>query len=515
MFLCFIGINGYAAEDIIVKVNDEVVISDVEPIVENNQIWLPLRSVLEASGVYVVWNDKMNQVEVVCNSKDIILKPDVKCISINGNEVILDNAPMMKKDRVFLPLDVFSMIPNVTVKFDEILNTVYLETPQWNIPMRNLYLVQNIFDDDGEQLLIRDSSNLVIFTGNDEVSEKLNNSFYGNYIYGLEGMENDYYTEYRQELKEECQDEYKKDPEKYQPKYQRRTFQIDYGKGDILGLTLVIQDSDGMVLSYPKVFDIKTGEELTLSELLAMEIEEIESVLLHELEKVKSVSEEEKINFLKKYFFAISENNLQIFYPQNLNPKVDELLTKEVEREATFTIPCEQLKWKINLENGIWTEPFYEIKNEEVVYKDIPILITEGIKLRAMDYLDLNGSFFDLKKFKMNVEYISNDTYFSDEKWKLSCGYLTKIEAYAELPGKKNECIDLIENGLVYETDFPDENLSIYDFDEKEAKCIRKSVLYSGGKFSTSYSVIYVVQEVTGNKVKLYVKAEIPDTVFR
>ena len=128
--------------------------------------------------------------------------------------------------------------------------------------------------------------------------------------------------------------------------------------------------------------------------------------------------------------------------------------------------------------------------------------------------MDLNGSFFDLKKFKMNVEYISNDTYFSDEKWKLSCGYLTKIEAYAELPGKKNECIDLIENGLVYETDFPDENLSIYDFDEKEAKCIRKSVLYSGGKFSTSYSVIYVVQEVAGNKVKLYVKAEIPDTVF-
>ena len=92
--------------------------------------------------------------------------------------------------------------------FVEILNTVYLETSQWNIPMRNLYLVQNIFDDDGEQLLIRDSSNLVIFTGNDEVSEKLNNSFYGNYIYGLEGMENDYYTEYRQELKEECQEEH-------------------------------------------------------------------------------------------------------------------------------------------------------------------------------------------------------------------------------------------------------------------------------------------------------------------
>lgn len=38
MFLCIIGINGYAAEDITVKVNDEVVISDVEPIVENNQI---------------------------------------------------------------------------------------------------------------------------------------------------------------------------------------------------------------------------------------------------------------------------------------------------------------------------------------------------------------------------------------------------------------------------------------------------------------------------------------------
>ena len=512
---CMIPINGYTTtEEVRVLLNDQRIVFDVQPFISDEQVWIPLRGVIEALGGYVEWNVQEEQVELVYENKDIILKPGEEKIILNGQEILVHFLSVMKQDRVFAPLNLFDEILGMDIYWNEELETVYINSSQVNIPLNHKYLVQNIYDESGAKLLVRDCNNLVVFPENNQVAERLNSNLYSNYIYGLDEMSNDYYGEYREELMKESREEYEQIPASYVTKFQRSMFDINFAKGDLLALTLEVDNGNGIVNYAPKVFDVQTGEQLVLSELLDMSIEDIEDMLLSELNKNGNYSIAEKEDFLKQYSFTIENQMLKIYYPEKLAPADEELLSDQVNKQTFITIPCDQLKWKINLETGLWTEKFYEIADGNVVYKDIPILITENLKNRVMNFLLLDENICDSSDFEFDVKYTSNKDYFDNTEF-VSQSYLTQIKAYAEIPVEKQSFIDMITAGLTRETAFPSEKLKGLDFEKNKAECFYKTTVYSGGNFSTSYGITYIVQEISGNKIRVYVSADIPDTVFK
>lgn len=89
----------------IVSLEDDIVeFEDVQPIIKDSRTLVPFRAILEKAGAKVDWNQEAKKVTAELDGKKIEMTIGQKKIMVDGKEVELDVAPMIKEGRTLIPL---------------------------------------------------------------------------------------------------------------------------------------------------------------------------------------------------------------------------------------------------------------------------------------------------------------------------------------------------------------------------------------------------------------------------
>lgn len=100
-----LALPSYADDALIsVSVNGEEISFDVNPIIENGRVLVPLRGVLEKLGAEVIWNEETSSVSVRCGDTSVELFVGNATAHVNGNGVLLDCPPIIVDSRTLIPL---------------------------------------------------------------------------------------------------------------------------------------------------------------------------------------------------------------------------------------------------------------------------------------------------------------------------------------------------------------------------------------------------------------------------
>lgn len=116
----------FAAEEISVKLNGEKInIPDVAPVVENNEIFLPLRAIFESFGADVYWEGETKTIISSLGETKVIAQIDNKNLFLNSSEVFeMSFAPYIRNDRTLIVAGAVEKAFGCIVEYDEAENTV-------------------------------------------------------------------------------------------------------------------------------------------------------------------------------------------------------------------------------------------------------------------------------------------------------------------------------------------------------------------------------------------------------
>ncbi|MTV48038.1 AMIN domain-containing protein [Heliobacillus mobilis] len=136
--------TGYAIEPINPSVNSieliidgERVNSDVAPIIKDDRVLVPLRVVSEYLKLNPTWIEELREVRLGKPGLLILLKPDVKTAQVNDKKVDLDVAPVIKDNRTMVPLRFVSTVLGAEVKWIAESRTVTILTTSNPSPSQN------------------------------------------------------------------------------------------------------------------------------------------------------------------------------------------------------------------------------------------------------------------------------------------------------------------------------------------------------------------------------------------
>lgn len=90
--------------DVNYSINGEAKKMDAKPFIKNDRTLVPLRFIVEAIGGEVNWDNDNRLVTVNSKGKTIELPIDSKTIKIDGKDVSIDQAAIIKGDRTFVPI---------------------------------------------------------------------------------------------------------------------------------------------------------------------------------------------------------------------------------------------------------------------------------------------------------------------------------------------------------------------------------------------------------------------------
>lgn len=90
--------------DVNYSINGEGKKMDAKPFIKNDRTLVPLRCIVEAIGGEVNWDNDNRLVTVNSKGKNIELPIDSKTIKIDGKDVNIDQAAIIKGDRTFVPI---------------------------------------------------------------------------------------------------------------------------------------------------------------------------------------------------------------------------------------------------------------------------------------------------------------------------------------------------------------------------------------------------------------------------
>lgn len=112
---------------ITVIINQVTVEFDVEPILENGRVLVPLRKIFEILGATVTWDEGTKTATAIKGNDTIVIAVNDSKMMKNGKEIALDVAAKMVDDRVLVPIRVVSEGLDCDVLWDEINNQVVIE----------------------------------------------------------------------------------------------------------------------------------------------------------------------------------------------------------------------------------------------------------------------------------------------------------------------------------------------------------------------------------------------------
>ncbi len=102
-----------------VQLNGQELVFAQAPIIQNDTTLVPMRTIFEALGMDVSWNEGNSSVTAVKNGKSVFVTVGSKSAEINGQAVELAEAPVILNGTTLVPLRVISEAMGVDVQWDE------------------------------------------------------------------------------------------------------------------------------------------------------------------------------------------------------------------------------------------------------------------------------------------------------------------------------------------------------------------------------------------------------------
>lgn len=105
MLAVMMSISVFAsASDIGVSIDNKTIEFDVNPIIKNDRVMVPLRKIFETLGAKVTWDDSQKKVTAVKENTTLTLYINKSIMYNNNTPIVLDVAPMIVNDRTLVPI---------------------------------------------------------------------------------------------------------------------------------------------------------------------------------------------------------------------------------------------------------------------------------------------------------------------------------------------------------------------------------------------------------------------------
>ncbi len=109
-FVVILSASAFASEEIKVKIDGkDVEFTDVKPVKNGEEIFIPLRAVFEAAGAEVYWEGETQTIITSLGEKKAILQiGNVQLFRSDGGIYSTETAPYIENDRTYIPYTVFA-----------------------------------------------------------------------------------------------------------------------------------------------------------------------------------------------------------------------------------------------------------------------------------------------------------------------------------------------------------------------------------------------------------------------
>ena len=114
--------------EITVFIDGEQVLFDVPPQTINDRTMVPMRAIFEALGATVDWNEEEQSITSAHGEITIYMAIDNPVITVNGEEITLDAAPVKINDRTLVPVRAVAESFEAEVLWDEEVQRVDIKT---------------------------------------------------------------------------------------------------------------------------------------------------------------------------------------------------------------------------------------------------------------------------------------------------------------------------------------------------------------------------------------------------
>jgi uncharacterized protein YbbC (DUF1343 family) len=104
----------------------ELVPMDAPPILQNNRVLVPLRAVAEILGSSVQWDPDTRKVHVVKGDRTLEFEIGNQTVLINSRPRLMDTAPLIEQERVFIPLRFAAELLECKVLWDTVTKSVVI-----------------------------------------------------------------------------------------------------------------------------------------------------------------------------------------------------------------------------------------------------------------------------------------------------------------------------------------------------------------------------------------------------
>ena len=126
----------YAAnEDIKILINETYVECDTSPMIKNDRVLVPLRGVLENIGANVVWVGSRHFALIFDENTIVRVEPDNATAYINNTPYVMDVTPYIINERIMVPIRFISEAFGCDVDWNGTKRTVYVASPSYDMAM--------------------------------------------------------------------------------------------------------------------------------------------------------------------------------------------------------------------------------------------------------------------------------------------------------------------------------------------------------------------------------------------
>ncbi len=110
--------NVLETKSVTVTVDNKTLEFDVEPVIENDRVLVPMRLIFEPLGADVDWDDETKTAIATKDETQVKLQIGNNEMQTNGKTVLLDAAPKLLNDRTLVPIRAVSESLNANVDWD-------------------------------------------------------------------------------------------------------------------------------------------------------------------------------------------------------------------------------------------------------------------------------------------------------------------------------------------------------------------------------------------------------------
>lgn len=111
------------------RVDGQRVVTDVAPVTQDQEAFVPLRAIAEALGAETHFDDKGNQIEVLRGDQTLRIRVGSTKATLNGQPMTFKYAPFRVRNRVMIGLHGISRAFGVKTRYDRRTARIDVDTP--------------------------------------------------------------------------------------------------------------------------------------------------------------------------------------------------------------------------------------------------------------------------------------------------------------------------------------------------------------------------------------------------